>query len=286
MRDATSVQNPLLRRQVTRREARVGWLPLNGGELWQYRELLWFYAARDIKVKYRQTLLGVVWAVLQPILAVAVFSLFLGRLQGISPAGVPYPVYTMCALLPWQLFAFALTQSSSSLVQDADVLRKVYFPRLLLPMASVVAGLVDFVIAFAVLLAVMAYYGVLHASPALVALPALIVLVLLSALAVGILLSAINVKYRDVRHVMPFLSQLWFFATPVAYSTSLVDDRWRTLYGLNPMVGVIGGFRWALLDQPPPSLDTMAASIAATVVLLFVSLLYFRRVEHGFADII
>ena len=259
---------------------------MNGGELWQYRELLWFYAARDIKVKYRQTLLGVLWAVLQPILAVVVFSIFLGRLQGISPSGVPYPVYTMCALLPWQLFAFALTQSSSSLVQDADVLRKVYFPRLLLPMASVVAGLVDFVIAFAVLLVVMAYYGVLRANPALVALPALIVLALLSALAVGILLSAINVQYRDVRHVMPFLSQLWFFATPVAYSTSLVDDRWRTLYGLNPMVGVIGGFRWALLDQPAPSFDTIAASIVATVVLRCVSLFYFRRVEHSFADII
>jgi lipopolysaccharide transport system permease protein len=272
-------------RVVTRRQPRTGWVPINWRELWQYRELLYFYAQRDVKVRYKQTFLGVVWAVLQPVLTMLIFSLFLGRLVGGSPSGVPYPVLTMCALLPWQLFSYALTQSSNSLVQDADVLRKVYFPRLVLPLASVLAGLLDFAIAFVALAFVMAWYGIVP-GPGIVVLPALVLLVVCAALSIGFWLSALNVRYRDVRYAIPFLSQLWMFATPIAYPLAIVPEQWRPLYGLNPMVGVIEGFRWALLGEPAPPLLLIGVSTAATALLLAGGLFYFRRLESRFADMV
>lgn len=272
-------------RPTVRRQAHTGWIPLNGAELWQYRDLLFFYAQRDIKVRYKQTLLGITWAILQPVLTMVVFSVFFGRLARVPSNGVPYPVSALCALVPWQLFGYAPSQSSNSLVQDAQVLTKVYFPRLILPLASVLAGLVDFAIAFAVLLGVMLYYGIAP-RPAALVLPALVALVLVSALAVGFWLSAVNVKYRDVRYAIPFLAQLWLFITPVAYPSSIVPAEWQTIYALNPMVGVVEGFRWALLGTPRPPGSMFIVSTLVAGVLLIGGLFYFRRTERHFADII
>lgn len=272
-------------RPVTRRQPQLGWVHVNLTEFWQARELLWFYAVRDIKVKYKQTLLGAAWAVLQPVLTMVVFSVFLGGLAGISTPGVPYPVFTLCALLPWQLFSYALVNSSLSLVNNADVLRKVYFPRLILPVASVIAGLVDFAISFAVLLGVMVWFGV-WPGPAVFVLPFMVVFVLGVALAVGLWLSAVNVRYRDVRYAIPFLAQIWMFVTPVLYPASLVQERWRLIYSLNPMAGVVEGFRWALLGQPAPEFGMLMASGTATLALLLGGLYYFRRTERNFADLV
>jgi len=272
-------------RAITRREARVGWVPINVREIWEYRELLIFYAIRDIKVRYKQTFLGFTWAILQPVVTMVVFSIFFGKLAGLESDNVNYPVFVLGALLPWQLFVYALTQSSNCLVQDADVLKKVYFPRLIMPIASVIAGLVDFLIAFAVLLVVMAYYQVVPTA-AVFMLPAYVLLVILAALAVGFWLSALNVKYRDVRYVIPFLAQVWMFASPVAYSSALVPEQWKAVYGLNPMVGVIDGFRWALLDSPAPNTGTLLTSTFATCTLLIGGLFFFRRTERHFADIV
>jgi lipopolysaccharide transport system permease protein len=257
---------------------------VNFAELWRYRELLLFRALRDIRVRYKQTALGASWALLQPVLTMVVFSIFFGRLAGVPSDGVPYPIFTFCALLPWQLFAYALTQSSNSLVDDAPVLTKVYFPRLIIPLASVLAGLVDFAIACLVLAAMMLHYGIVPGWR-LLAIPFFTLLALAAALAVGLWLSALNVKYRDIRYTIPFLAQLWLFITPVAYSSALVPERWRTIYGLNPMVGVVDGFRWALLGKTTPQ-PMLLASVAGTALLLAGGLMYFRRVERSFADII
>ncbi|MFQ5936742.1 MAG: ABC transporter permease [Acidiferrobacterales bacterium] len=269
---------------TVRRQARPGWVAIDFAELWHYRELLVFYAIRDIKVRYKQTLLGVSWAILQPVLTMVVFSIFFGHLAGVPSDGIPYPIFAFCALLPWQLFAYALTQSSNSLVQDAQVVTKVYFPRLIVPVASVIAGLVDFAIAFVVLAGMMVYYGIIPGW-AVMTLPLFIALALGAALAVGLWLSALNVRYRDVRYTIPFLAQFWLFATPIAYSTSLVPPKWQTLYAMNPMVGVVDGFRWALLGKTPPG-PMLIVSMAATAVLLIGGLFYFRRMEKSFADII
>ena len=272
-------------RPAVRRQARPGWTAINFGELWQYRELLIFYAIRDIKVRYKQTVLGAAWAVLQPVMTMVVFSIFFGRLAKVPSDGIPYPVFAFCALLPWQLFAFALTQSSNSLVQDAQVLTKVYFPRLIIPFGSVVAGLVDFAIAFVVLIGMMLYYDIVP-GPAMLTLPLFILLALAAALAVGLWLSALNVKYRDVRYTTTFLAQFWLFVTPVAYSSSLVPAQWQAVYAINPMVGVVEGFRWALLGKSAPPGAMLIVSVAATVILLTGGLFYFRRMEKTFADII
>ena len=272
-------------RPTVRRQARPGWRAINFAELWQYRELLVFYAIRDIKVRYKQTLLGAAWAVLQPVLTMVVFSIFFGRLAGVPSDGIPYPVFSFCALLPWQLFAFALTQSSNSLVQDAQVLTKVYFPRLIIPFGSVIAGLVDFAIAFVVLIGMMLYFDIVP-GPAVLTLPLFILLALAAALAVGLWLSALNVKYRDVRYTTPFLAQFWLFITPVAYSSSLVPVQWQAIYAINPMVGVVEGFRWALLGKTAPPTAMLIVSAAATGILLTGGLFYFRRMEKSFADIV
>jgi lipopolysaccharide transport system permease protein len=268
---------------VVRRQSRSGWIPVDVGELWRYRELLVFHVLRDIKVRYKQTVLGAAWAILQPLLTMIVFSIFFGRLGGIPSGDVPYPIFAFCALLPWQLFTYALTQSSNSLVENAHTLRKVYFPRLIVPLASVLTGLVDFAIASVVLVGLMLFYGI-RPGWAVMTLPLFTLLAIAAALAAGLWLSALNVKYRDVRYTIPFLAQLWLLVTPVAYPSSLVPERWQALYGINPMAGVVDGFRWALLGAAPPR-PILLVSMTATALLLMGGLFYFRRMERSFADI-
>ena len=266
-------------------ESGESWFALRLHELWTYRELLLFLVWRDIKVRYKQTLLGAAWAVLQPLLAMLVFTLLFGRLAKLPSDNIPYPLFVYTALLPWQLFAFALTESSNSLVTNQHLIRKVYFPRLIVPISSVLVGLVDFAISFLVLAGMMVYYGVRPAPTALLFIPFLL-LAILTALGVGIWLSALNIQYRDVKYVIPFLTQLWMFATPVAYSATLVPVEWRSLYGLNPMTGVVQGFRWALLGSGSGSNSMILISIAAVVFVLIGGLAYFKRMERSFADIV
>jgi lipopolysaccharide transport system permease protein len=262
-----------------------GWLKLNLGELWDYRELLYFLVWRDIKVRYKQTALGAAWAIIQPVMTMVVFSVFFGRLAKMPSDGVPYPVFAYAALLPWQLFAFALTESANSLVGSQNLIKKVYFPRLIVPISSVLAGLMDFAISFVVLLGLMTYYGI-HPTTAIAVLPLFVVFAVVTALSVGLWLSALNVQFRDVRYTIPFLTQLWMFATPVAYPSSLVPEKWRALFGLNPMAGVVEGFRWALLGKASSPGPLLWASVAAVVLLLVGGLAYFRRMEKTFADIV
>jgi lipopolysaccharide transport system permease protein len=262
-----------------------GWATLNARELWAYRELLFFLTWRDIKVRYKQTALGAAWAVLQPLMTMIVFSIIFGRVAKLPTNGIPYPIFAYCGLLPWQLFVQAVSESSNSLVANKHLLTKVYFPRLIIPLASVLGGLVDFCVAFVVLIGLMIYYG-MAPTIAVVALPLFLLLAIATALAVGLWLSALSVEYRDVRYVIPFLTQFWLFATPVAYSSSLVPERWRFIYGLNPMAGVVEGFRWALLGQTGGPGPLIIVSGLVVVVLLFSGLLYFRRMERTFADIV
>lgn len=261
------------------------WASIGLRELWDYRELLYFLTWRDIKVRYKQTALGAAWAVIQPFFMMVVFSLFFGKLAGIPSDGIPYPVFAFCGLLPWQLFAHALTESSNSLVGNQNLITKVYFPRLVVPIAAVLGGVVDFAIAFVILLAMMLYFGIVPGW-AIVTLPLFIVLAITTALAVGLWLSALNVKYRDVRYTMNFLVQFWLFATPVAYPSSLIPEQWRWAYGLNPMAGVVEGFRWALLGKTDPPGALLGVSIAVVVLLLIGGLYYFRRMEQEFADVV
>jgi lipopolysaccharide transport system permease protein len=262
-----------------------GWTSIGLRELWEYRELLYFLTWRDIKVRYKQTALGAAWAIIQPFLMMVVFSLFFGRLAKVPSDGIPYPIFTFCALLPWQLFAHALTESSNSLVANERLITKVYFPRLVVPIAAVVGGLVDFAVAFVILLGMMLYYGIVP-TWAIVTLPGFLLLAILTALGVGLWLSALNVQYRDVRYTINFLIQFWLFATPVVYSSSIVPARWRPLYGLNPMAGVVEGFRWALLGKSNPPGALLGVSIAMVVLILIGGLYYFRRMEQQFADIV
>lgn len=261
------------------------WVPLHVAELWQASELLYLLVWREVKVRYKQTALGVAWAVVQPLMTMLVFSIFFGRLGGLPSDGLPYPVFAYCALLPWQLFAFAMTEASNSLVTHQRLVTKVYFPRLILPIASIAVGLVDFTISLAVLAGLMAYY---HIAPtvAIVTLPLWTLLVASTALAMGLWLSALNVRYRDVRYTLPFLTQVWLFATPVAYSSSIVPEAWRSFYGLNPMVGAVEGFRWALLGRAVSNGSTVMASALAVTLLLVGGLFYFRKTERTLADII
>ncbi len=261
------------------------WTSIGLKELWEYRELLYFLVWRDVKVRYKQTALGAAWAIIQPLMMMVVFSLFFGYLAKIPSDGIPYPVFTFCALLPWQLFAHALTESSNSLVANERLITKVYFPRLVVPIAAVLGGMVDFAVAFVILLVMMLYYGIAP-TWAIVTLPAFILLAIMTALGVGLWLSALNVQYRDVRYTIGFLIQFWLFATPVAYSSSIVPERWRPLYGLNPMAGVVEGFRWALLGKSEPPGALLAVSVVVVVVVLVGGLYYFRRMEQQFADVV
>ena len=265
-------------------EPNHGWLTFELSDLWRYRELLFFLTWRDIKVRYKQTVLGAAWAVLQPLLTMVVFSIIFGLLANLPSDGIPYPLFTFTALLPWQLFAFALTNSSNSLVGSQNLISKVYFPRLVIPIASVLPGLVDFLIAFVVLLGMMFYYQIPLTARILV-LPVFILLGVLTALAAGFWLSALNVEYRDIRYVVPFLTLFWQYATPVAYSSSLIPEKWRLLYGLNPMAGVVEGFRWALLGKGEVG-SLIWASVIIVLLLLISGLIYFKRMEDTFADVI
>jgi lipopolysaccharide transport system permease protein len=262
-----------------------GWAALRLGQLWEYRELLGFLAWRDVKVRYKQTALGAAWAVLQPVTTMLVFSLFFGRLGKIPSDGVPYPLFCLAALVPWTFFASGLGQSAESVVGSANLIKKVYFPRLVVPIASVVSSGVDFCLGFVVLLGLMACYGIFPGWGVLW-LPAYMLLALATALGAGLWLSALNVQFRDVRYVVPFLTQLWMFATPIAYPSSLLPGPWRTVYGLNPMVGVVEGFRWALLGGGGGPGPVAAASILASLSLLVSGLFYFRRMEKTFADVV
>jgi lipopolysaccharide transport system permease protein len=250
-----------------------------------YRELLYFLVWRDVKVRYKQTVLGAAWAIIQPFMTMVVFSLFFGRLAGIPSEGVPYPIFSFAALVPWTFFANGLSQSANSLVGSANLLTKVYFPRLAIPIATVLSGAVDFVLAFVVLLGMMLFYRVTPTWNALW-LPLFLLLALVTALGVGLWLSALNVQYRDVRYVVPFVVQFWLFATPIAYPSSLLPQLWRSIYALNPMVGVVEGFRWALLGTETAPGAMIFISAAAAVVILVSAMFYFRRMEDTFADVV
>lgn len=261
-----------------------GWLRLNLREVWEYRELLYFFVWRDIKVRYKQTVIGAAWAVIQPFMTMVVFSLFFGLLAKIPSDGLPYPVFYYSALLPWTYFAGALSHATNIMVEHQRVITKVYFPRVILPIAAVLSGLVDFGIAFTILVGMMVFYGI-GLTPTVFLLPVFLLLALATALAVGLWLSALNAIYRDVRYAVPFFIQFWMFASPVAYPSSLVPERWQWLYGLNPLAGVIEGFRWALTGQGHlPSL--LPVSVAAIVLVLIGGLVYFRRMESTIADLV
>jgi lipopolysaccharide transport system permease protein len=270
---------------VLRIKPSSGWVSLRVGELWEYRELLYFLVWRDVKVRYKQTALGAAWAIIQPFLTMVVFSLFFGRLAKVPSDGIPYPIFSFTALVPWTFFANGLTQSSNSLVGNANLIKKVYFPRLTIPIATVLSGVVDFALAFMVLFIMMLYYGVTP-SVNMFWLPAFIVLAFVASMGVGLWLSALNVEFRDVRFVVPFLTQIWMFATPIAYSSSLLSQPWRTIYGLNPMVGVVDGFRWALLGTGAAPGPIIVASSLAALLMLASGAYYFRRMEKTFADIV
>src|SRR2546422_854529 len=270
---------------VLRIKPSKGWVSLKLGELWQYRELLYFLIWRDIKVRYKQTALGAAWAIIQPVMTMVVFSLFFGKLGKIPSDGVPYPIFSFAALVPWTFFANGLTQSSNSLIGSSNLITKVYFPRLIIPISSVISGVIDFALAMVVLFAMMIYYGVAPSINVLF-LPLFVLLAFVTSLGVGLWLSALNVEYRDVRYVLPFVVQFWMFATPIAYPSTLLHEPWRTIYGLNPMVGVIEGFRWVLLGTRMAPGPIIAASSLAAVVILVSGAFYFRRMEKTFADVV
>jgi lipopolysaccharide transport system permease protein len=265
-------------------EPRTGWRGLGLGELWERRELLFFFVWRDLKVRYKQTAFGAAWAVLQPLLLMAVFSVSVGRLPNVAPPGLPYPLFVFVGLVPWTLFSQSLMAASDSLVVSQAIITKVYFPRLLLPVAATGSYLADFLISFAVLGLFLLYYGI-HLSWAVLCLPAFILMAIAAALGVGVWLAAINVRYRDVKYTVPFLVQLWFFSSPIIYTGTLVPKSLQVIYALNPMTGVANGFRWALVGGASPDV-LVFVSAAATAVVLVTGLLYFRRVERSFADII
>jgi len=263
-----------------------GWVALRLGDLWKYRELVYFLIWRDVKVRYKQAALGVAWAIIQPVMTMVIFSIIFGGLAKLpTDGGVPYPIFSYVALLPWQLFANALQKSGISLVGNANLITKIYFPRLVIPFSAVVSGLVDFGISFLVLAGLMVYYKI-PLTINVLWLPLLILLAMVTALAVGLWLSALNVQYRDVQHMIPFLITVWMYASPVVYSATLIPEGiWQVVYALNPMTGVIQGFRWALLGNEPPEL-TLIVSSAVVLVLLVSGLYFFRRMERTFADIV
>jgi len=262
-----------------------GWIPINLRELWAYRELLYFFTWRDIKVRYKQTVFGFAWAIIQPLFMMIIFSLFFSTLAKVPSENIPYPLFSYAAVLPWTLFAEGLTRSSNSLVQDANLLQKVYFPRLLMPISGILSPLVDFAIAFVVLIGLMLYYAYYPSVMMFLILPFLL-LELLLATGIGLWLSAINVEYRDVRYAVPFLIQLGLFASPVVYPVTFVPERFQVVYGLiNPMAGILEGFRWAILDTKPPS-NLLIASVAIILVILISGAFYFRRREKAFADVV
>lgn len=262
-----------------------GWASLNLGELWRYRELVYFFIWRDIKVRYKQTLLGAAWAIIQPFFVMVIFNIFFGKLAKIPSDGIPYPIFSYVALLPWQLFENGVRKAGNSLVSGRNLLTKVYFPRLAIPIATVIAGLVDFALALTILLGMMWFYDY---SPTkwILFTPLLLILALVTALGTGLWLSALNVTYRDIGYIIPFILRVWFFLTPITYSASIVPEEYQTIYALNPMTGVIQGFRWAMLGAGEPPSALILASTVAAVFLMISGLFYFRRMERTFADVV
>lgn len=286
MSSQSAIHNPKLELLTLRIAPSKGWVPLKLKDLWEYRELLYFLIWRDIKVRYKQTALGATWAIIQPFFTMVVFSIFFGHLAKVPSDGIPYPLFSFAALVPWSFFANGLSQSSNSLVGSGTLITKVYFPRLIIPLASVFSGIVDFVLAFLVLLGMMVYYGLFPTTINVLWLPLFLLLALTTSLGVGLWLSALNVEYRDVRYIVPFITQFWMLATPIGYPSSLLQQPWRTLYGLNPMVGVAEGFRWALLGTNTAPGPIIAVSSAAAVLILVTGAFYFRRMEKTFADLV
>jgi homopolymeric O-antigen transport system permease protein len=264
-----------------------GWIPLKLKELWEYRELIYFLAWRDLKVRYRQTILGVFWVMLQPLLMTLVFSLVFGRFAAIpaSSSDIPYPIFALCGLLAWQFFSYVLANSTNSLVASERLITKIYFPRLVIPLSGMLSGLVDFAIAFILLLVMMMYYRVAPTTNVWI-LPAFLVMIIAHAVGMGLWLAAMNLQYRDVRYVVPFISQLWFFTSPVVYPINFIPDNWRWLYAINPMVGVIGGIRWSLFGSIADLGLWLCASVSVAAVILVSGLYYFRRMERDFADFV
>jgi lipopolysaccharide transport system permease protein len=266
-------------------EPSKGLVGIDWKDLWSYRELLYFLAWREIKVRYKQTALGAIWAILQPLLTMVIFSVFFGRLAKMPSDGLPYPIFVLTGLVPWIFFSNGLSQAANSVVNSSNLVSKVYFPRILIPVASVASGVVDFAIAFALLALGTVWYGILPTARTLLLIP-FFLLAATVCLGVGLWLAALNVQYRDIRHAVPFMVQIWLFATPIAYPSSLLHEPWRTVYGLNPMVGVVEGFRWALLGKTPQPGPLIGVSAVLAVVLLVTGTIYFRQVERKFADII
>ena len=264
----------------------TGLTALNLSDLWVYRELVFFMIWRDIKVRYKQTLLGATWAVIQPVMTMLVFTFIFGTVAKVPTDGIPYPIFSYTALLPWGLFVTALNQASRSLTSNHNMITKVYFPRLVLPLASVLAGLVDFAIAFIIMLGMMWYFGVTPTISVLWTLPLFLLLAIITALGVALWLSAINVKYRDVNYALPFLTQFWLFITPVAYSANIISEKWQLVYSLNPMAGVVNGFRWALLGAGNGPDLALWVSVGISLLILVSGLFYFRNMERTFADTI
>jgi len=275
-----AAESPLVSIEPTR-----GWVGLKLGEVWAYRELLYFFTWRDIKVRYKQSVLGVLWAILQPFFLMVVFTIFFHGLAKVSSGGIPYPIFSYTALVPWTFFANGVTQASGGLVANSNMIKKIYFPRLTIPISKVLSGLLDFALAFIVLLGMMAYYRVIPTANVLF-LPFFLLLALVTSLGVGLWLSAMNVQFRDVQYITPFLLQVWLFASPVVYSSSLLSQPWQTIYALNPMVGVIEGFRWALLGQGPAPGTILIASSGVALAMLVSGAFYFRRLERTFADVV
>lgn len=261
-----------------------GWVPIDFSELWAYRELLYFLVWREIKVRYKQTLLGATWAILQPFFMMVVFTLFFGKFIKVPREGVSYPLFSYAALLPWMLFSEGINRSTNSLIQDANLVKRVYLPRLIMPISGIISPLVDFAFAFLVFIAMMFCFG-FAPSIRILWLPFFLILTLITGLAVGLWFSAINVQYRDVRYTVPFIMQFWFFASPVVYSSASLPKSWQLIYSLNPMVGVIEGFRWVLLGTAPPH-KLIAVSITIVLVILISGVFYFRRMEKTFADVV
>ena len=279
-------------RKITTRDIPVAliepsrsWPSFNLKEIWDYRELLYFLIWRDIKVKYKQTIIGAGWAILQPLMTMIVFTLVFKKIADIPSDGIPYPIFAYTALLPWNLFAGALNRSTVSLVAQVSLISKIYFPRLIIPLSATISGVVDFAIAFVILVGMMFWYGIVPTA-AVLSLPLFITIALVAALSVGLWLAALNVRYRDVGHTVPFLIQIWMFASPVAYPVSVVPEKWRLLYSLNPLAGVIEGFRWAMLGNESPDFVVIAVSAIAMIALLFSGIVYFKRTERTFADLI
>ena len=273
------------RKNILRIEPSKGWVPLKMHDLWEYRELVYFLIWRNVKIRYKQTALGASWAIIQPFMTMVVFSLFFGKLAKVPSDNVPYPIFSFAGLVPWTFFANSLSLASNSLIGSAHLITKVYFPRLAIPIATVLSGVVDFAVAFLMLLVMLQYYG-MTPTVRMAWLPMLLLLAFVTSLGVSLWLSALSVEFRDVQHVMPFVLQFWLFATPIAYSSNMLSEPWRTLYGLNPMVGVVEGFRWALLGtNTAPGPIIIVSSLAALIVLIG-GAFYFRRMERTFADMV